>query len=472
MTDLDLAYTTATELSRLIRTREISPVEVIDKTLARIEEVNSKLNCFCFVYPEEALNKAGAVEQASLAGENLKPLAGIPIAIKDLTPTKDKRTTLGSRVYEHWVPDYNAAVVEKLTAAGAIMVGKTTTPEFAHGGFTASPLWGITRNPWDVSRNPGGSSGGSGAAVASGCVPLAEGTDMGGSVRIPAAECGVVGLKPSLGRIPMDILPSRFDSISHFGPLARSVDDAALFLAVAQGPDERDIQSIGAPLDLPRPVPHDVTGLRLALSIDLGFYAVHPEIEANTRAAAQALREAGAVVEEVELAWSAQVVRDWNKVWGVFMAAYFGQHLDEWRDEMDPTVVKLMETGFAMSAADYKRLEIARSRQWDELAKILASFDALLAPTMAQPPALVVDKGKEKETQSLDGEGRFVSRFMTEPFNLVGQCPVLSVPSGFTVAGLPTAVSICGRRFDEPMVLRIGAALERARPWRDARPPI
>lgn len=470
MSDLDLAYATAAEVAKLIRARDISPVAVIENALARIEEVNPRLNCFCFVYPEEALDKARQVDRALRAGEALGPLAGVPLAIKDLTPTKGKRTTLGSRVYEHWVPDYDAAVVERLGAAGAIMVGKTATPEFASSGFTASSLWGITRNPWDLGRNPGGSSGGSGAAVASGCVALAEGTDMGGSVRIPAAECGIVGLKPSLGRIPMDILPSRFDNISHFGPLARSVDDAALFLAAAQGPDERDIQSIGAPLDLPRPVPHDVTGLRLALSIDLGFYAVHPEIEANTRAAAQALRAAGAVVEEIELAWSAQVVRDWTKVWQVFMAAYFGQHLAEWRDQMDPTVVKMIEAGLAISAADYKRLEIARSRQWDELARILASFDALLAPTMAQPPAPVEDKGREK--QGLDAEGRFVSRFMTEPFNLVGQCPVLSVPSGFTAAGLPTAVSICGRRFDEPTVLRIGAALERARPWRGARPPI
>ncbi len=470
MSDLDLAYATATELARLIRTREISPVEVIGKTLARIEEVNTKLNCFCFVYPEEALNKARAVEQAILAGENLKPLAGIPIAIKDMTPTKGKRTTLGSYIYEHWVPNHDAAIVEKLTAAGAIMVGTTTTPEFAHSGFTESPLWGVTRNPWDPTRTPGGSSGGSGAAVASGCVPLAEGTDMGGSVRIPAAECGVVGLKPSLGRIPMDILPSLFDNISHFGPLARSIDDAALFLATAQGPDERDIQSIGVAVEIPQPIPADIKGWHLALSIDLGCYVVDPEIEANARAAAEALRDMGAVVEEVELAWNAEVHQAWTNTWRVFMAAYFGQHLEKWRDKMDPEVVELMETGFAMSAVDYKRLEIVRSRQWDELAKVLSRFDALLAPTMAQPPAPVADKAKEE--RGIDGQGRLLQRDMTEPFNLVSQCPVLSVPSGFTSGGLPTAISICGRRFEDLSVLKIGAALEQARPWRAARPPI
>ena len=470
MPDLDLCYSTASALARSIRAKEISPLEVMANSLARIEQVDGKLNCFCFVYPEEALEQARAAEQAVMAGQDPGPLCGVPIAIKDLTPTKGKRTTLGSHVYEHWVPERDAAIVEKLTGAGAIMVGKTTTPEFAHAGFTESPLWGVTRNPWNPAFTPGGSSGGSGAAVAGGCVPLAEGTDMGGSVRTPAAECGIVGLKPSLGRIPMDILPSLFDNISHFGPLARCIDDAALFLAAAQGPDERDIQSNGTPLALPDPIPGDIRGRRLALSIDLGCYAVHPEIEANARAAAEALRDRGAMVEEVELNWSAELDSAWTQMWGVFMAAYFGQHLDEWRDRMDPDVVTLIEAGNAMSAVDYKRIGILRSRQWSALARVLARHDALLAPTMAQPAAAVT--AKASESSHLDPDGRLHSRFMTEPFNLVGQCPVLSVPSGFTSDGLPTALSICGRRFDDLGVLEIGKALEQARPWADKRPPL
>ncbi|MHC4520580.1 MAG: amidase, partial [Planctomycetota bacterium] len=345
MTNLDLAYRTAGDLARMIRSKQLSPTEVMENTLGRIETVNPTLNCFCFVYPEEALEHARAVENKVMAGGDPGPLGGIPIAIKDLTPTKGKRTTLGSYAYEHWVPEADAAIVEKLMAAGAIMVGKTTTPEFAHVGFTESALWGITRNPWDPARTPGGSSGGSAAAVASGCVPLAEGTDMGGSVRIPAAECGVLGLKPSLGRIPMDILPSVFDNISHFGSLARSVDDTALFLAVTQGPDERDIQSNGTPLDLADPIQPDVRGRRLALSVDLGFYAVHPEIEANTWAAVDALREHGAEVEEVVLDWSEELDQAWSKMWAVFMAAYFGHNLERWRDKMDPKVVELMDAG-------------------------------------------------------------------------------------------------------------------------------
>ena len=470
MSDLDLAYASARELSGLIRAMEISPVEVIENTLARIEEVDRDLNCFCFVYPEEALQAARAVEQAVVAGEDLAPLAGVPIAFKDLTPTKGKRTTMGSRVFENWEPDFDAAVVEKLADAGAILVGKTTTPEFAHSGFTESPLWGVTRNPWDPDRTPGGSSGGSAVAVATGCVPLAEGSDMGGSVRIPAADCGVVGLKPSLGRIPMDILPSLFDNISHIGPLARTIDDVALFLAAAQGPDERDIQSIGVRLDIPDPVPADVEGRRIALSIDLGMYDVHPEVEANVREVARALRGAGAVVEEVELAWTAEIHQLWDRIWGVFMAAYFGQYLEEWRDRLDPDVVRLMEVGFATSAVDYKRLEIVRSRQWNQLAKVFAEFDALISPTVAYP-APPVDT-KHMDDLGINDQGRLVSRFMTAPFNMVAQCPVLSVPSGFSADGLPTGVSICGRRFDDLTVLEIGAALEQVRPWLATRPPI
>ena len=390
MVDLDLAYTTASELSRRIRSKDISPVEVVKSALARIEEVNPKLNCFCFTYPEEARERARAAERAVLAGEEPGPLAGVPLAIKDLTPIKGKRTTLGSFVYEHWVPDKDAAVVEKLCRAGAILVGKTTTPEFAYSSFTESPLWGITRNPWDLERTPGGSSGGSGAAVAAGCVPLAEGTDMGGSVRIPAAFCGIVGLKPSLGRIPMDILPTVFDSISHFGPLARTVADAALFLSVAQGPHDCDIQSLKPALEVPVPPQGRLDGRKLALSVDLGFYAVDSEIEANTRAAAEALRNAGAQVEEVELGWTKEQSDAWTAYWGVYLAAAFEHVLPDYRDRMDPHVVALIEAGQAMGAVPFKQIETIRTEQWLELARVFERFDALLCPTMALPAALAV----------------------------------------------------------------------------------
>ncbi|WP_119460410.1 amidase [Rhodospirillaceae bacterium SYSU D60014] len=470
MTDLDLAYTPATELARRIRARALSPVEVVSNSLARIAEVNPTLNCFCFVYPDEAMAKAREAEQAVMAGKPLGPLHGVPIAIKDLTPTRDKRTTLGSYAYEDWVPEADAPIVEALLGAGAILVGKTTTPEFAYSGFTESPLWGITRNPWNSERTPGGSSGGSGAAVASGCVPLAEGSDMGGSVRIPAALCGIVGLKPSFGRIPFTILPSQFDQLSHFGPLSRTVADTALFLKVTQGPDERDIQSLKPALDIPIPPPHSVDGLKLALSPDLGFYALHPEVEANMRHAAAVLADLGATVEEVELRWTKEMVDVWTAHWGVYLATFFGDKLPEWRHKMDPNVVALIEAGLAMDAVSFKRLEFLRTEQWKALAPILERYDALLCPTMAQPAPPV--GGRDENYDRVDEAGRYHGFDITSIFNLVSQCPALSVPSGFTGDGLPTALQIVGRRFDDLTALRIGAALETARPWTGKRPPV
>ncbi|MDQ3858632.1 MAG: amidase [Actinomycetota bacterium] len=460
----------AGELARLIRARELSPVELVEASLDRIEEVNPKLNCFCFVYPEEALANARAAEAAVETHESLGPLHGVPIAIKDLTPTKGKRTTMGSYAFEHWVPDESALIVERLLGAGAIMVGKTTTPEFAYSSFTESPLWGVTRNPWNPGRSPGGSSGGSGAAVASGCVPLAEGTDMGGSVRIPASWSGIVGLKPSFGRIPLDFLPTQFDTIQHFGPLARTVDDARLFLSVAQGSDDRDILSLPGRLDLPGPVDASVEDLRLALDVDLGCYAVAPEVEAAVVDAAEALASAGASVEEVDLDWDREIPDAWTAHWGVYLAAIFGDKLPEFRERMDPRVVGLMEEGLALSAVDFKRIEFVRTRAWKKLADVLGRFDALLCPTMSQ----VARPAEEDDFVWYEdrGDGLYHGLDMTSQFNFVSPCPAVSVPAGWSDDGLPIGLQIVARRHRDDEALRIGAALERVRPWANRRPPI
>ncbi len=468
MADLELCYTPAGELARLIRAGELSPVEVVANALARIEEVNPTLNCFCFVFPEEALEQARAAERAVTEGREVGPLHGVPIAIKDLTPTRGKRTTMGSYAFEHWIPDFSALLVDKLLGAGAIMVGKTTTPEFAYSSFTESPLWGVTRNPWNRERTPGGSSGGSGAAVASGCVPLAEGTDMGGSVRIPAAWCGLVGLKPSFGRIPLDFLPTQFDTIQHFGPLARTVEDARLFLAAAQGPDDRDIMSLAPALDLSGLLDASVEGMRLALDVDLGCYAVDPEVEAAVRDAAAALAGAGAVVEEVDIGWTREIADAWVAHWGVYLAAIFGDKLAEFRDRMDPLVVRLMDDGLAMSAVEFKRLEFVRTEQWKALRPIIERFDALLCPTMSRPaPPADEDDFIYYEDW---GDGLYHALDMTSQFNWVSQCPALSVPAGWSADGLPIGLQIVARRYRDDAALQIGAALERARPWAHRRP--
>lgn len=450
---------TATEMARRVRGKSVSPVDLVRACLERAETVQPKLNCFCFTYPEEAMAAARAAEAAVMRGDDLGALHGVPIAIKDFTPTRGKTTTRGSAAFRNWVPDHDAVIVERLANAGAILLGKTTTPEFAYSSFTRSPLWGHTRNPWDATRNAGGSSGGSSVAVATGCVALAEGSDMGGSVRIPAAFCGIVGLKPSLGRIPMDILFTSFDWISHFGPLARTVEDARLFLEVTQGPHDADIQSQVAPTPLPPELTGDVRGKRIALSRDLGFIEVAPDVVENLMATARHLEARGAVIEEVALDWSVEVVTAWHANWGVFLAAGFGDCLERFREAMDPNVVALIEAGLKMDAVAFKRLEIVRTRQWQALAPILARCDALLCPTMTRGAPVT----ESEEAEHVDAEGRLHGLDMTSPFNNVSQCPVLSVPSGFTADGLPTAVQIVGRRFDDAGVLEIGKAVEACR---------
>jgi Asp-tRNA(Asn)/Glu-tRNA(Gln) amidotransferase A subunit family amidase len=467
--DLDLCYLAATEVARRIRERDLSPVEVVQNSLQRIEDVNPTLNCFCFTYPEEALDEARRAEAAVMAGGQLGPLHGVPIAIKDLTPTAGKRTTMGSFAFEHNVPGHSALLVERLLGAGAIMVGKTTTPEFAYSSFTESPLWGITRNPWNPSRTPGGSSGGSGAAVASGCVPLAEGTDMGGSVRIPASWSGIVGLKPSFGRIPIDFLPTQFDSIHHFGPLARTIADARLFVHVGGGPSERDISSQQL-LDLSGPQPTGVEGMRLALSIDLGCHVVDPEVEAAVRAAAATLEAAGAIVEEVELGWDRRYADAWLAHWGVYLAAIFGHVLPEFRDRMDPRVVALMDDGLAMGAVEFKRLEFLRTEQWQKLAPIMERHDALLCPTMSRPAPPVDQDDFYYYREHADG--RYHGLDMTAWFNYTSQCPALSVPAGWSSEGLPIGLQIVAQRYRDDAALRIGATLESLAPWAHRRPPL
>lgn len=469
--DLELSYLPATEIAARIRAGTLTAARVVDNALARIAEINPELNCFCFVYPEEARAIAAELDREAAAGKFRGPLHGVPFAIKDLTPTKGKRTTLGSFAYEHWVPDFDAPIVEALRQAGGIMVGKTTTPEFAYSSFTESPLWGITRNPWNPDLCAGGSSGGAGVAVATGCVPVAEGSDMGGSVRIPASFCGVVGLKPSFGRIPFTILPSQFDQLSHFGPLARTIGDACLFLQVTQGPDERDIQSLTVPQDFTKPLDLDLSGLSLALCLDFGGRVWHPEVEQSVRRAAKALADAGARIEEVRLPWGIELDDLWAKHWAVYLASFFGHKLPEFRAKMDPKVVAYLDRGLAMSAVEFKQLEFDRTTAWvKDLGPILARHHALLCPTMAQPP--VPHGGTDQAYWNVDADGAYRCLDVTSVFSLFGMCPALSVPCGWTSDNLPMGLQIVARRHDDRLALRIGAAVEARVPWAHHRPPV
>ncbi len=452
MTDLELAFLSATEMAAKVAAGVLSPIELVENSL------NGTVNAFCFIWDQQARAAAAQAAEAVARGEELGPLHGVPIALKDTTPTAGERTTLGSYAFEHSVPEVDAAIARKLRVAGAIVVGKTTTPEFAHTLATESPLWGITRNPWDLERTTGGSSGGSAAAVVTGCVPLAEGSDMGGSVRIPAAWCGVVGLKPGLGRIPMDVLPGLFDTISHHGPLARNVGDARLFLRATQGPDEADILSQPVPLDLAGPALADMSGKRVALSIDLGCWAVDPAIEAAVRATADALADAGAIVTEVNPGLHGDEEHAWNKLWGVFMAAYYGHVVADFGDRMTPEVLSLIEAGTAMSAVEYKQIEFIRTRMWNQIRPILADNDVLLCPTMATGPLEASVTGK-RIPGHMEGE-RYHSPDMTAVWNMISPCPAISIPCGLDSDGLPIGAQLIGQRWRSDALLDIATALE------------
>ncbi|WP_448204961.1 amidase [Azospirillum sp. sgz302134] len=469
----------ATAIAHGIRSGRFRAEDVVAESIHRAKALTGPLNPFTLIREAQALDAARRADQAVARGEPTGPLHGVPFAAKDLTPTAGDTTTLGSWSVPDWTPEETALCIRRLQEAGAILIGKTTTPEFAHSSFTASPRWGVTRNPWDPSRTSGGSSGGSAVAVAAGVVPFAEGTDMGGSVRIPAALCGTVGLKPSLGRIPMTILPSVFDNISHFGPLARTVDDAVAFMEAAAGPSDEDISSVPLRFSGEKARAGRLEGRRFALSMDLGYYEIQPGVEAAIRDAVRDLRNAGATVDEVAIPWTRAVNDQWFDLWCVFMTAYFGDRLASHRERMDPAVVAMMERGFAMDATGYKRTEVLRTAIWRDLAGLFERYDALLCPTCAvtAPPASETDD----DYMATTADGRFRGLDMTCPFNLLPQCPALSLPVGLASDGLPVGLQIVGHRFADEDVLGIAVAFERVLadtgrtvhppPWYAARQP-
>ena len=456
----DLLNQPARTIAAAIRAGEATAAETVAASLARCRALTS-CNAFVAVMDDTALATAAALDRMTPDARARLPLLGVPFAAKDMTPTEGVPTTLGSWSGPDTPAIETALVVRRLQAAGAVLVGKTTTPEFAHSGFTTSPRWGVTRNPRDQDRSPGGSSGGSGAAVAGGCVPFAEGTDMGGSVRIPAAFCGVVGLKPSLGRIPMTILPSLFDDISHFGPIARTVDDAALFMAAAAGPSDEDPFSL--PLVFDEAATHSASGLagrKFALSMDLGFFAVAEPVRDAVAAAAERLRDAGAIVTEVDIPWTREVVDRWTDLWGVFMAAYFGDRRAEFGDRLDPNVLALMRLGDSLGAPAVKRIELVRSRMWRDMMGVLSGHEALLCPTCAILPPLVSET--DDDFAADDAAGRFTGLDMCSPFNMVPMLPAISLPAPRPPGALPVGVQMVGRRHGDEALLALARLAERA----------
>ncbi|PYM33248.1 MAG: amidase [Candidatus Rokuibacteriota bacterium] len=469
MSDERLCWTPATELAALIRKKKVSPVEVLDAVLDRIERLNPKLNAFVTLTDEQARREAKAAERAlSKKGARLGPLHGVPFSVKDLVITKGVRTTFGTPLYRDNVPSEDAPMVERLKAAGAIMLGKTNTPTFGWIGATHNLLFGPTRNPWSLGRTPGGSSGGASAAAAAGLGPLHVGTDGGGSIRIPASFAGIYGLKASFGRIPA-YPPSGAWSLSHIGPMTRTVADAALMLQVAAGPDERDQTSLpAAPVDYVKALAGGVKGLRVAWSADLGFAdVVDPEVRDLCAKGASAFREVGCRVEAVDPGWPSPL-DCWSQLFGGGIATRLAPHLDR-KSEIDPGLYRIIETTLKNPPTTYVQAWFDRLAWWEHPRRLFEKYDLLLTPTIACPPFAI---GLDNPTEIA---GKPVPPYawipFTFPFNMTGQ-PAASVPCGFTKDGLPVGLQIVGRRFDDATVLRASAAFERVRPWARHRPPL
>jgi Asp-tRNA(Asn)/Glu-tRNA(Gln) amidotransferase A subunit family amidase len=467
MTHDEMFWRSALELAAAIRAKQVSPVEIAEATLARIAELNPRLNAFCLITPDVALRDAREAEIAVVKGEPIGPLHGVPVSLKDVIFTRGVRTTGGSRLFAEAVPEEDAIAVSRLRAAGAVILGKTNTSELGHKAVTDNPLFGVTRNPWNLELTPGGSSGGAAAAVASGLGPLALGTDGGGSVRIPAAFCGVYGLKPSWGRVPQHPSFPGWEHVGVIGPITRTVRDAALVLDAIAGDDDRDRHS------LPREsgsyvesCDEQIKGLHVAWTPDLGYATVDPAVQALCENAAAEFEALGCHVEVVNPGWE-----DSEEIFRTIVAAQFYAH---WSDQLpaqeaqlDPSLVKFIRRGGAVSTRDYV-LAMDRARvYWHEAQTFLQRFDLLLTPTVAVTPfAAGQPAPREIAGQAISALGWMPFTF---PFNLTGQ-PAASVPAGFSDDGLPVGLQIIGRRNADRTVLAASAAYEAACPWSERHP--
>ncbi|MFE7388651.1 amidase [Streptomyces sp. NPDC057582] len=469
MTDLtDLAYLPATEALRRFRDRSLSPVELMTAVIARAEAVEPKVNALAERTFDEALAAAREAEARYAGkGEPPRPLEGLSVATKEEQPIAGRLATDGSLAFEHEVADETHPVIERILAVGGIVHARTTTPEFSCAAVTQSRLWGVTRNPWNLEFSPGGSSGGAGAALAAGETTLATGSDIGGSIRIPASSTGTVGFKPPYGRVPA-MAPFNLDTYCHDGPMARTVADCALLQNVIAGPHPRDGVSLRSKLVLPDSF-EGVEGLRVALSVTLGDWHVDPEVEANTRAVAEALRAAGATVEEVEVAITrADVFKAAMIHFGTIFGPYIASVAAEHGDKLTPYALHFAEQAgrAAREPGSFLQGLTIEGAVQAEIGTLLERYDVLLCPTLAIP-AYAADDDYTSTKVVINGVelDNNLEASLTTVFNIASRCPVLSVPSGFASTGVPTGVQIVGRTYDETTVFRVASAIEAVRPW-------
>lgn len=461
MSDLDLCYMPASEAIKRFKAKKLSPVELMEAVIRRAEATKDKVNAFTNTHFDEAMALARKAEAKYAKGRKTGPLEGLPVGIKDESYIKGKPTTGGSLIMKDFVADATSTMNERVMAAGGIVHARTATPEFSCAAYTWSRLWGVTRNPWNTKFTPGGSSGGAGASLAAGTSSIATGSDIGGSIRIPASTCGVVGYKPPYGRNPDDP-PFNLDFYCHTGPLARTVEDAILLQNVMTGPSPLDIASLRPKLTLPTRF-KPIKGWKIGYSMNLGAFEVDPEVVKNTKKALDVFRSLGAEVEEVDLGWGPEVLEAGLAYLHHLFGAFLSKLLAEHGDDMTTYARKFAEDGAKSKAVDFvNSLEVA-GRMYMTLGPLLEKYNVLICPTTALP-SVPADHDQTRDEVRINGKlvNPSLGWVMTTPFNTMSRCPVLSLPSGHAKNGVPTGIQIVGRTYSDEDVFRAGMAYEKA----------
>ncbi len=450
----DLCFMPARGLARLIRTKKLSATEAVQAFIAQTERVNPKVNAIVTFLPEQALKRARVLDKS----KEKPPLAGLPIAYKDLVPTKGVRTTFGSLVYKDHVPQEDHLLVERLGAAGAILIGKTNTPEFGAGSQTFNRVFGATRNPYDLSKTPGGSSGGAAAAVASGMLPFADGSDLGGSLRNPASYCNIVGFRPTPGRVPGWPALNAWDTLSVLGPMARTVDDAAFLLSAMAGPDARAPTSLSDPGEIFKSkLSRDFRKVRVAWSRSLGGLPMDPRVTAVLQRQIKVFQSLGCTVEEAEPDFSG-AAEAFATLRALGYLTRFGALLEEHRDKLKDTVVWNIEQGMQLTPERLGRANVLRTELFHRMRRFLERYEYLLCPATQLPPfAVEVEWPREIAGVRMDD---YIDWMKSCYYITLTSHPAISVPAGFTDEGLPVGIQIVGRYRADVAVLQLARAFE------------
>lgn len=464
-----LNYLSAVDALAQFKSRQLSPVELLDAVLAQAENIRETVNPFADCYFDEARKRAKLAEENYSSG-NAGPLEGIPLLVKDSSAIKGIRATVGSLMNAGRVDTETDPTVERLMDAGANFFARATCPEFCWLFACHSRMWGVTRNPWRLDITPGGSSGGSAAAMAAGAATLSTGSDSTGSIRQPAAQCGVVGYKSPYGRNPLG-RHSSFDPYVNVGPITRTVADAALMQNIMSGPHPLDHNSLQTRTELPLK-PDGVCGLKIAFSMDLGHYLIDDNVAREAQLTLNALREAGAEVTEIKVDWASEAIRLAHLHEEFIFAGLLQDAVAHHADKLSDFVPQLYETASSATADDFRRgLEVAGEVWSDHLGPIFETYDALICPGVSCPE--VPAENWQGDMLTVQGEQiTDTDTAMTALFNMFNRCPVLSVPAGITDTGLPVGIQIVGRPYDDEITFRIGSAIEECRPWAHRRPDL